>query len=205
MLYDVEYNGILSNSVGILHPHTSHRYGAGYSIGKSVDAIHSEVRLGANYDRSQSVTLLQGTISGYSSNNFSISPHITTDIGRFMVVRYNASYRHNRSIIRESKMTPVQYFTQDFAVSLIPTKGLTTTLSCNHYYNSAIESSARSSWFGNAGVRYKMKNVDWMLDWTNIFNTRQFVTYSYNDISSYYSMYRLRPSEVLLRIRFKVF
>jgi hypothetical protein len=53
-------------------------------------------------------------------------------------------------------------------------------------------------------VRYRMKNVDWMLDWTNIFSTRQFVTYSYSDISSYYSVYGLRPAEVLLRARFKI-
>ncbi|WP_352422604.1 hypothetical protein [Proteiniphilum sp.] len=59
--------------------------------------------------------------------------------------------------------------------------------------------------FGNLGARYRMKNVDWMLDWTNIFNTRQFVTYSYNDISSYSSVYRLRPAEALLKVRFKIF
>ena len=101
-------------------------------------------------------------------------------------------------------MEPVNYFTQDIAASFIPAKGFTFTLSINHYYNNMIESSARSSWFGNLGARYRMKNVDWMLDWTNIFNTRRFVTYSYNDISSYYSVYNLRPAEVLLRVRFKI-
>ncbi|MEA4904978.1 MAG: hypothetical protein VB090_09100, partial [Petrimonas sp.] len=58
--------------------------------------------------------------------------------------------------------------------------------------------------FGNTGVKYKLKNVDLMLDWTNVFNTRRFVTYSYSDVSSYYSEYTLRPSEVLLRVRFKI-
>ena len=43
-----------------------------------------------------------------------------------------------------------------------------------------------------------------MLDWTNIFNTNKFITYSYSDISSYYSIYDLRPSEILLRVRFKI-
>jgi hypothetical protein len=101
-------------------------------------------------------------------------------------------------------MKPVNYFSQDIAASLIPTKGLTITVSFNHYFNDMIESSARSSWFGNVGVRYKMKDVDVMLDWTNIFNTRRFVTYSYSDISSFYSKYELRPAEVLLRVRFKI-
>jgi hypothetical protein len=46
--------------------------------------------------------------------------------------------------------------------------------------------------------------MDWFLDWTNLFNTRQFVTYSYSDVSSYYSVYGLRPSEVMLKVRFKI-
>jgi hypothetical protein len=58
--------------------------------------------------------------------------------------------------------------------------------------------------FGNAGIKYKWEKVDIMLDWTNIFNTDKFITYSYNDISSYYSAYSLRPTELLLRVRFKI-
>ncbi|MDY9919099.1 MULTISPECIES: carboxypeptidase-like regulatory domain-containing protein [Proteiniphilum] len=204
MLYDVEYNDILSSSIGTIHPHTSHNWGAGYSIGKSIDAINSEVRFSTGYDRNQSVTLHQGVISGYSSTGYSLSPRITTDIGRWMIVKYAASYRHNRTKIRDNEMSPVNDFTQDIALSLIPAKGFTLTASVNHYYNNMIESSARSSWFGNLGARYRMKNVDWMLDWTNIFNTRQFVTYSYSAISSYYTVYELRPVEVLLRVRFKI-
>jgi len=202
--YDTEYNGILSSSVGILHPHTSHQYGIGYSIGKSIDAIKSEVGMNANYNRNRSLTLHQGVISEYSSDNYSFSPRITTDIGQFMIIKYGASYQHNRTKIRDNEMNPVNYFSQDVAASLIPVKGLTLTVSFNHYYNNMIESSARSSWFGNVGARYKMKDVDLMLDWTNILNTTQFVTYSYSDISSYFSEYELRPAEVLLRIRFKI-
>lgn len=204
MLYDVKYNGILSSSVGILHPHTSHQYGTVYSIGKSIDAIKSEVRINANYDRNRSLTLHQGVISAFSSDNYSVSPRITTDIGQFAIINYSASYLHNRTKIRDNEMKPVNYFKQDIAASLIPTKGLTLTASFNHYFNDMIESSARSSWFGNVRVRYKMKDVDLMLDWTNIFNTRRFVTYSYNEISSYYSEYELRPAEILLRVRFKI-
>lgn len=204
-LYDIAYNGILSSSVGVLHPHTSHQFGIGYFIGKSIDVINSEVMLKANYDKNQSRTLHQGKISSYSSGSYSLSESFTSEIGRYMIIKYGASYRHNRAGIRENEMKPVNYFTQDIAISLIPTKGITLTASINHYYNNMLESSARSSWFGNLGVRYRMKNVDWMLDWTNIFNTRQFVTYSYSDISSYYSVYALRPAEVLLKVRFKIF
>lgn len=204
-LYDVVYDGIMSSSVGVLHPHRSRHYGGGFSTSKSIDAINTEARVSVSYDRNQSVTLHQGVVSGYHAGGYSVSPRFTTDIGRFMIVRYGATYRHSRTRIRDNWKAPVNYFTQDAGVSLIPAKRFTLTVSFNHYYNNRIESRARSSWFGNAGARYRMKNVDWMIDWTNIFNTRQFVTYSYSDISSHYSVYDLRPSELLLRVRFKIF
>lgn len=204
MLYDVSYDGLLSSSTGILHPNTSHNFSIDYSLGKSIDAINSEVKVFASYNKNFAVAMNQGVISNYTSDSYSISPYISTDISRKVIFKYGASYRCSLNKIRNSTLDPVNYFTQDISTAFIPFKKLTFSVSFNHYFNDMIESSSRSSWFGNVGVRYKMKDVDWMLDWTNIFNTRQFVTYSYNDISSYYSVYGLRPAEVLLRIRFKI-
>lgn len=204
MLYDVIYNDIMSSSISIKHPHTSHSWGAGYTISRSIDAINSEARLNAGYNHNRSLSLNQNIISPFNSESYSVSPSITTNIGRTMIINYGAGYSHNRTKIRDNSMIPVNNFTQNIAASLIPKKGVTLTLSFNHYYNDMIESSARSSWFGNLSARYRAKRVDWMLDWSNIFNTRQFVNYSYSDISSHYSVYQLRPSEVMLRVRFKI-
>lgn len=204
MLYDIVYDGIMSSSVGIKHPNGSQSRGISYGMGQSIDAIKSEVRLNAGYNHSQSSALNQGEISRFNSDSYSVSPSITTNATRFLIVRYSASYNHGRTKIRESKMKPVNNFTQDISASFIPAKGLSFTFSANHYFNNMIQSSDRSAWFGNVGARYRAKNIDWMLDWTNVFNTRQFVNHSFSDISSYYSVYNLRSSEVLLRVRFKL-
>lgn len=205
MLYDTHYNGILSSATSILHPYSSQNFSVSSSIGKSIDAINSEVGLRAGYSRNSSIVLNQGIISPYSGENYNVSGSITTDIGRVMIVKYNGYYSQSRTTVNKNCLNPMHYFTQSLNTSFIPKKGLIFNIGFNHYYNNAIQSSARSSWFGNMGIKYKLKNVDLMLDWTNVFNTRQFVTYSYNDVSSYYSEYTLRPLEVLLRARFKIF
>ncbi|MDR1743417.1 MAG: carboxypeptidase-like regulatory domain-containing protein [Dysgonamonadaceae bacterium] len=205
MLYGVNYNGILSSRTNILHPNTSHNYRIGYSLGKSIDAINSEVKITGGYLRSTAIAMNQGQISDYSSDLYSLSSNITTNISRKVIFKHEASYQQIHSKIRDNKMSPVNYFSQDISTALTPLKKLTFTLSFNHYFNDMIESSARSSWFGNVRAKYRMKNVDLMLDWTNIFNTKRFVTASYSDISSYYAEYSLRPAEILLRLRFKIF
>ncbi len=203
-LADMRYNGILSSTTKIPYSNTSHFYDVNYSISQSISYIDSEVSLSAGYNNSQSVLLNQGEISNIVHDSYSISPSITTDIGKLMIIKYNLMYRYDNNKIRNEFMPSVHNLSQNLIVSLIPIKKLILSLSLNHYYNNIIESSDRSIWFGNAGVKYRAKNIDWMLDWTNVFNTRQFTNYSNSDISSYYSVYNLRPSEILLRVRFKI-
>ena len=203
-LTDTYYNGIFGSSTSIYHPNTSDSYGVGISFGQSVDAINSEVKLNAGYNSGVGLAKNQDIISELKYNSYYISPSIVTDIGRFMIVNYDFSFRENSNKIGDREMAGIRNFTQNLNTSFIPVKGLILSVGFNHYFNSAIESSTRSSWFSNIGVRYKMKNMDWMLDWTNVFNTSQFVTYSYSDISSYYTEYKLRPSELILRLRFKI-
>ncbi len=203
-LYDIVYTGMLNTTTNIHHPNTAHTCNAKTSLGKEIPALRSTVKLTGNYSHNQSVALYQGLISDYRLETFSLSPNIQTDLN-FIIFKYNASYRYNKNKINNERKASIHYLKQEFSASVIPTKGLLFHLSFNHYHNSRITSSARSMWFGNIGVRYKHKRAEWRLDWTNIFNTKQFVAYSYNDVSSYYSAYKLRPSEILLKVRFTVF
>lgn len=204
LLYDIRYSGILNNTVSISHPNNSQYYGANLTLGQSVDAINSEVRIAARYNRSNSLSLNQGIISEFTSNSFSVSPSIKTDIRRNLITQYSATYQHSNNKIKAGVLPSINYFSQNLSISFLPVKKLIFNLTFNHYYNNLIESNSRSSLFGNAGIKYKWEKVDIMLDWTNIFNTDKFITYSYNDISSYYSAYSLRPTELLLRVRFKI-
>lgn len=204
LLYDVRYSGILNSTESISHPNNSQFYGANFTLGQSVDAINSEIRVSTGYNRGNSLALNQGVISEFTSNSFTVSPSIKTDIGQYIITQYGAVYQHSNNKIRAGILPGIHNLSQNLGASYIPVKGLVFNITFNHYYNNLIESKSRSSFFGNAGVKYKLKNADLMLDWTNIFNTTKFITYSYNDISSYYSVYNLRPMEVLLRVRFKI-
>ncbi len=203
-LSNIHYNGMLSNITSVYHPNTVHMFNFVYSLGQSIDAIDSEVKLNTGYNRMTSEVLNQGYVSNLKSHSFYVAPSIVTNIDRFMVLKYNCQYQQTKNLIEEKEMPNVHLFTQTISTAFIPMKKLIFNVSFNHYYNNLIQSSARSSWFGNVGIKYKLKKMDLMLDWTNIFNTRRFVTYSYSDVSSYYSEYMLRPSEVLLRVRFKI-
>lgn len=204
MLYDIKYKGVLSNTTSILYPHSSKNHGANVSIGKSISAINSDAKVNLVYGKHSSIVLNQGQISPYSSKNYSLGANITTSIGSWMIMKYGCTYLQNKSIIANRRLKAMHLFSQNMATSFIPFKRLIFSIRFKHYFNDAIESSVRSSWFGNICLKYKLKNVDLMLDWTNILNTQNFITSSYSETNRYYSEYKLRPAEVMLRVKFKI-
>ncbi len=200
------YNGIFSYTTRIYHPNHTRSFQTNASVSKSIDAISSDVHFYTKYGHSGLVALNQGVVSHFTTNTYSLSGSIESDICKFMIIDYSSSYRQTESHIEGgNSLKPIRYWSENFKLSFIPMKKLTIGVSFDNYYNNQISSSSRMSWFGNTNADYKMKNVEFMLYWTNIFNTRHFITSSYNDASNYYSEYNLRPSEILLRVRFKLF
>ncbi len=71
-----------------------------------------------------------------------------------------------------------------------------------HQYNSA--TSEQYTAFADASITYKKKPFDIELEVNNLFNTKQYVSASYTDVSTYYYNYQLRPFSILIRTRFKL-
>jgi len=206
LLYGYDYSDILMTQKSLAIPN----YTEGYSIqtvaSKMVDGLSSTFRLAANYSGNSSSNLSQGEIVHLRGENYSISPSIDSKIRSFASLSYSCSFAESKNRIRETDRTldPIRTITQNARLSLFPLKTLTINLSYENFYNNAIASGNRSMSFGDIGIKYKLKNTEFLLDCTNIFNSKQYISANYNDISSYYYAYDLRPAEILLRIRFKL-
>ena len=59
-------------------------------------------------------------------------------------------------------------------------------------------------WFADLNLSYTLKTVEFRLDYTNLFNTRRYVSTVFNETGRYYTEYDLRPGEILFRARFKL-
>lgn len=206
LLNDYVYQGILRVKSSIEHPNTSDNLDLSLRIGKDIDAIASSGSIGSRYAYSGSSQLSQGVISKYQYQYFSVSPNFTTRFKGVANINYTLNFAWSKSKIESSKedLPDIRTMSQKINLNLFPIKKLTTTLSVENFYNNAIQSGSRSMWFGDIAVKYKMKEVELSLDYTNIFNTKKYVSTSYSDIGRYYYSYNLRPAEVLLRLRFKL-
>ena len=70
-------------------------------------------------------------------------------------------------------------------------------------YNELDKNSAVNMLFANIGATYKLKKVDFELNWNNIFNKKEYSYSVFNGLDTYSYSYGIRPMSVILTISFK--
>jgi hypothetical protein len=206
LLYGYDFDGILQVQKSLTLPNRREEISAEFNVNKVIDAIASTIRLGGNYSSSTSSQLVQGEVVKFGSQHYSLNPSITTKIQSWSSLSYNVTFVENRTQLKSgnNNLEPIRTVSQRANLNIFPLKGLTFNLEYEYFYNNAIASGSRTMSFGDVGVKYKWKKMEFLLDYTNVFNSKQYISASYSDISSYYYAYDLRPAEILLRVRFKI-
>jgi len=202
---EVFYDGILSTVNWTYHPNNSNTLTGTGRIEYTFEAINTEARLSGSYGYGTSVALNQGVLSKVLSHYYTVAPSLTTTITRNLIIKYSSTWREGRnSVVGKAVFAPIRTLNQTFTLAAAPFDGMTVTATVNHYYNGLLR-PIPSYWFANLGLRYKKDKTEIRLDWTNVFGTTEYASFSYSDVTSNYSSTRLRPSELLLRVNFSIF
>ena len=206
LLYGYDFKDILQVQKSLPYPNYTDQFTTQFSINQTIDAIASTVKFGGSYSLALRSQLMQGKIFDINQQSYSLTPEISTRIRSWAGFSYSFNYTESRSKIENGQGTlrPIHTVSQKIQVNLFPVKNLILNLGLDYFQNSAIVSGSRTMSFGDFGAKYKWNKVEFLLDYTNIFNSKQYITASYNDVSSYYYAYDLRPAEILLRVRFKL-
>lgn len=206
LLNEYDYQGILRVKSSLKKGNRGEQFSASARIGKDISLFNSTIALGSSYRFMKSSQITQGEITDYESHYVSLSPSIVMRWGRWADLVYSFDWGISHSYIQKNSrdLPSIQTYSQKAKLNFYLLKGLVIGLSCENFYNNMVTSGSRSMWFGDLGVRYKWKDIDFSLDYTNVFNTDQYITASYTDIGRNVYAYNLHPSEILLRVRFKL-
>lgn len=77
------------------------------------------------------------------------------------------------------------------------------SMSYYNYYTDAGEGGQSFSIL-NAGLQYTWKNIRFYLQWDNILDLQSYTYFRLSGLDRYCSSYRIRPSTILFKVRFKV-
>jgi len=207
LLYGYDFDGILQVQTSLTKPNSTKGVTGYINVNQTIDAIASTVKLGGKYSLASGSQLVQGEILNYTGQSFSVNPSLNTKIRSWSSFNYSFVYSENLNNIKteNANLTPIRTISQQAQLNLFPPlKGVIINLGYEYFYNNAIISGNRTMSFGDIGCKYKYYGMEFQLTYSNIFNAKQFVSASFNNINSYYSAYDLRPAEVLLQVRMKL-
>ena len=206
LLYGYNYEGIRSLKETYLIPNISEGYTFYSRLSKGLDFLSSTLVLEVDYSKSKAVQISNGELIGFTNRRLGFRPEISGKLGKWASLSYRFQYSRSMNKVPgdQSRFAPISNTVQRGQLNFFPVSGLTLNLGLEHFYNSVIISGTKSLNFADAGAKYVFKRMEFNLEYTNILNARQYISASYTEISTFYTAYKLRPAQVLMKVRFKI-
>jgi len=206
LLYGYDYLGILSLRKSYNNPNSADGYNFFIRMSKGIDLLSSTISFEANYSNSAASQISQSEIVDFKSENYSITPKISSKISKWASFVYTFTHTQYKNKVSNGvdNFVPIYANKQHGQLNIFPSKGFIVNMTYENYYNSAVASGNRTMNFADIALKRIFKKMEFELQYANIFNTKQYISASYSDISTYYSAYNLRPAQVLMKIKFKI-
>ena len=174
----------------------------------SASKLFMEISLTASinlsYNQSKSVVEQQGSSINYTQHSFGVEPSLkwkakgNLNFDYTMNAFFSGISMNHRPIDSYIPLINHRLYTYFGA-----TDRLFFTCNLQHFYTKAPDISASNLLFADLGIQYDFQHLTLSLDWSNIFNRKLHVISDYNTINTVTQTDKLRPSEVLISLRFK--
>jgi hypothetical protein len=203
MLVEQHLDDILMVTSRIPQRNITESFNVSGTFSKGFDFKNTTVSLEANYGTYKSRQLRQSVPVDFDNVGMNVKGGVNSRPFSFVILSYQGSWGRTSSKIHGGQsFDPIHSYVNTLSLDVTLFKGLNLKAGYETYYNSAALGEKSLS-FTDLSMDYKWKNKNITLTWSNIFNTRTFMTSYYSDINAYQSVYDIRPSAVMIKFWFK--
>jgi len=185
-------------------PNTSNSVLASGRISKGFDWKKLSAGLSAAYYTGSSQQIRQEQLVDFRSDQYSASARLSAVPLSFLIVSYIGAGQISKSVIaNETSYQPIRSFSQSLNLDAKLFNKVMLGTQIEQYVNSVIQ-NGKSLYFADISLVYPWKQIRFELDWTNIFDTKNYTMAYFDNLNAFASVYRIRPSEVLLKVKLKL-
>ncbi|MCL1969262.1 MAG: carboxypeptidase-like regulatory domain-containing protein [Bacteroidetes bacterium] len=205
MLIDYSYMGILQIQNNIRKSVSSNTYGVRGNISKNVYSWRTTFSVTGYYYDIFSSQLVQNELVAYRYSYYGLQPKIESQLSSWAGLSYAFFWNGSKTFIKKEKSdnTSIQSLCNYVKLYFYPVKRLEFMIAYEHYYNNFI-AKRKNKHFVDFGISYRWKWADFSLIWTNIINTHQYITASSSGLDEFVNIYEIRPSQIMLKVKFKI-
>ena len=173
-------------------------------ISKGFDWKKLSAGLSVAYFTRSSQQFRQERLVDYRNDQYSASVRLSAVPLSFLIVSYMGAGQISESVIAsETSYQPIHSFNQSLNLDAKLFNKVMLGAQVEQYVNSAIQ-EGKALYFADIHLIYTWKQIRFELDCTNIFDTKNYTMAYYDNLNAYASVYRIRPSEVVLKVKMKL-
>lgn len=204
LLYGNNYTGIMSIRTVINQPTSSNRYNTNFSVSKGLNFWSTTLRIYFNVSNTTSDVLVQNKILKSHFDGWNTGSSINSRPFSFLNMQYSFSLNQGQSYVigQSSHFPKIRTIIQNGQLNVFPSKQLTVSANVEHQYNAL--ATNKNITFADIGAVLKHKKIDYELEINNVFNIDYYISTLYNSINTYFFKYKLRPTSILFKMRFKL-
>lgn len=206
MMYGTTFNGNLSYIESYNIDHIMHGYGVNGKVSKFFDNISTTLELSGRYEQFWMDIFRQNNVM--NTNNITAKAGIKwiTSWCKKIKSNYTANYIYNQTKYsnKELNVTSINALHQVLAIDYPIINKLVLNLTGEHYFNSAIVSGSRNIYFLDAGLTFKTKKTEYMLEARNLLDTRIYNNNYTSGATDFEYHYLLRPTSIMFKVKFKL-
>lgn len=174
-------------------------------VGKYYMKIKTNITLNANFGLQDLKQMLNNETTNIKNQNWGIGGKIETEITDWYNIEYQTNWlfsknkiqkQSNKTITRQSHLLNFNFYSKKNQYITLRTEYIKNNLFSENTENLFTDILYRYTW--------KKKNTDVELQWNNIFNTENYRTIEVDAFSYVETNFKLRPRQLLLKIRFSL-
>lgn len=203
-IYAQNFDGILSETQVVMHSNGGYKVSVNGKISKGFDWKSLVFNVEASWGKSINDHMRQDKLVNYNSQWTNISGSAYMKPVKWLLTDFEILWGLSKGKTSSGEsFKPIQSLIQQITIDLSLPHNINFTGSVERYYNSAIQGNKNFT-LADLGFDYVYKKIRFSVDWTNIFNTKEYISASYNAMNSYYSEYDIRQMALMFKVRFKL-
>lgn len=185
--------------------YNSRRWSVYGSISKRVEVVGGMVTFRSSYSSSNAYLLQFGLKNPYSSSNYTLSGRISSSIGSWSNIAYNAGYSKSWLKYTLGKIASAYVgYNQKIIYTITPNERWYLRLVGEHYVNEVAEGVMKNFFLSDIDLTYSFKG-GWEINIaaSNIFDQKIYSYSYYNELSNTSKAYNMRGLNIMVNLFFR--
>jgi hypothetical protein len=202
--YSQQFEDYLSVSSFVPQSNVSNSILVTGKASKAFDRMRLTTDASVAYVKHTSQQFRQEQLVDYRNDQYSASIRLSAIPVSFIILSYMGVGQGSKSIIASETAFPsIRSLSQTLNVDCKFFNNVMLGAKLEQYTNSIIR-NGKSLYFADILLTYSWKQMRFELSWTNVFDTKNYTQAYYDNLNTYASIYRIRPSEVVLKVKLKL-